>query len=174
MLAHLSEEDDKIIGEVLGFCGGLSEEEIVFVIGRDRYRARSFVFEHDACWDMIKSWEEIWGSGNEEENNSEGGENEESVTGAEEEKLMFSETEEKLDSWLNDMIGERTHVLLGRYPSADVAFSVEDSGSLGGERVCMHMRSLYDSRKGEEKFLLFRSDGVVLQLEVSDRQLEVF
>ena len=46
--AFLSEEDDKIIGEVAPDFSE-SSEEIVFVMGPDSYRARSLVFEHDAC-----------------------------------------------------------------------------------------------------------------------------
>ena len=37
----------------------------------------------------------------------------------------------------------------------------------------MHTRLIYDERKGDEEFLLFHSDGVGLQLDVSDHQLEV-
>ena len=90
----LSEEDDRII-EKEGIFQLSLEEEIIFVVGSDSHRARLLVFEHDACWGMIKSWEEVWGSGKEGSNNREGEENEESVEGVEGEKAMFRETDKK-------------------------------------------------------------------------------
>ena len=79
----------------------------------------------------------------------------------------------KLESLFDVAVRGETNTLVGRWASADVMFSVEDSNMVGEERVCMHMCLAYDERGVDEEFFLFRSDGAVLKLDVSPEQLDV-
>ena len=79
----------------------------------------------------------------------------------------------KLESLFDVLVRGETNTLVGRWASADVMFSVEDSNIVGEERVCMRMCLAYDERGVDEGFFLFRSDGAVLQLDVPAEQLDV-
>ena len=147
--------------------------EIVEIeFGGDVMLAEMVEFQYSAFVELLKSWEEDkemrervtwvklswWEFGMEEY------EEEESATDAEGERTEFRRTDFTLGSVLDVLPKGNANVLVGRWSSADVFFSVEDSGA-----VRAYMRLLYDERKGEDKFFLHRSDGESLEIVASDR-----
>ena len=83
------------------------------------------------------------------------------------------ETKINLHPFLEGSLGKETDVLVGRWVSADAVFSIDDSGEMGGDQVRTRMYVPYDERELKEGFFLFRSDGVVLELDVPVEQLDV-
>ena len=79
----------------------------------------------------------------------------------------------KLESLFDVAVRGETDILVGRWPSADIMFSIENRNVVGGEQVCMRASLKYDQRGVEESFFLFRSDGAVLQTVVPAEQLDV-
>ena len=78
----------------------------------------------------------------------------------------FRKTDITIDSFLDFEPNGNTNVLVGRWASADMIFLVENMGSFGDERVRTYARIMYDERKVEDEFFLFRSDGESLGINV--------